>query len=133
MRSLIVPVSLSSLLFPTVAPGCSGSFLSFSLFALDGGGSAVGGFCGSVCCAKAGEATAHKPINKARVSFCRSFFCLFMVPSNYLPRARHSSPFKSYSFQNARLPMRFFTSQNGFFCRSKTAKTRGFFKKARKF
>src|SRR5215472_1465789 len=92
MRSLIVPVSFSSLLFPTVAPGCSDSFLSFSFFALDGCGSDVGGFWGSGCCAKAGEATAHSPINNTIDRLCRSLLCLLMVSRQLSPEALYFGP-----------------------------------------
>src|SRR6266567_7767729 len=122
MRSLTVPVSFSSLLFPTVPPSCPASFLSFSVFALDGGGSCVGGCWGSVCCARAGETAAHSPIKIATAKRCLNRFCLLIFSLIISRRLCVRASNGLRCFQNLKLSVRFFGQGNGFLRRRSTRK-----------
>src|SRR5260370_19672543 len=86
MRSLTVPVSLSSLLFPTVWPCLSFSLGSFPSFAFVGLGSAGAGVgcCGSCCCANAGATATSSPISSESAMLQAIPFCLLITKSNYL-------------------------------------------------
>src|SRR5882762_11683706 len=91
MRSLTVPVSFSSLLFPTV-PRC------LPLSSLPSPGSVVRGFEGagagcwdSCCCANAGATMIISPIrSESTVRRCMRFW-LTIDNSNYLPGDLHCS------------------------------------------
>src|SRR5215472_18449950 len=92
MRSFTVPVSFSNLLFPTIPPDFSVSFLLLSPLAPDDGGSEVGeagcccsgcccsGFCCSGCCAVKGDTPTENPANRSTARIAtRSLPCLFMT------------------------------------------------------
>src|SRR5258707_657766 len=86
MRSLTVPVSFSSLLFPTVWPCLSFSLGSFPSFAFVGLGSAGAGVgcCGSCCYANAGATATSSPISSESAMLQAIPFCLLIAKSNYL-------------------------------------------------
>src|SRR6266403_1082686 len=91
MRSLTVPVSFSSLLFPTV-PRCLSlsSLLSF-LSVVCGFEGAGAGCWDSCCCANAGATTSISPTRiESTIRRCIPFW-LTIDNSNYLPEDLHCS------------------------------------------
>src|SRR6266481_8097479 len=91
MRSLTVPVSFSSLLFPTV-PCCLSlsSLLSF-LSVVCGFEGAGAGCWDSCCCANAGATTSISPTRiESTIRLCIPFW-LTIDNSNYLPEDLHGS------------------------------------------
>jgi len=110
---LTVPVSLSSLLFPTVPPRLSFSLLSFAsvVCGVEGAGA---GCWGSGCCADVGEAAINSAM-RSETTICRCIpFRLLIVNSNcllgrYFPVANAMT-----RFHYARSQLRFTSQRKGF-------------------
>src|SRR5215472_10085877 len=127
MRSFTVPVSFSNLLFPTIPPDFSVSFLLLSPLAPDDGGSEVGeagcccsgcccsGFCCSGCCAVKGDTPTEDPANRSTARIAtRSLPCLFMTLL-LSPKGRFFSlPRNRTVSKNNGLRMRFLPQAIGF-------------------